>query len=295
VRDEEATPGAGWEGADVAAWARRLGVPELELHATLGSSNDRLRDLARADAPPFTTVVAGTQTAGRGREGRFWRSEPGAGLWVSVLLPPPPGGPPGVAPLAVGVAVARTLESLGIPGVGLKWPNDVLVEGKKIAGILCEVAHGSGGKPTGILAGIGVNLHAPGAVEADGGLPPTWIAREHGGGTVPGLSELARVLLRELRRAGDPSPDRLGGELRALWEARDVLFGRRVYVEPGGGRVVTGRAAGVSPTGALLLRPDGGTGDAGAAPVLEIRAGRVRLESLPGAAVPPVTPGAGEG
>ncbi len=272
----------GWEGAAAGEWARRLGVPDLELHPALGSTNDRLRECGRDGAAAFTTVVAGSQTAGRGREGRGWRSEPGAGLWISVLLPLPPGGAPGVAPLAVGVAVAQALEVLGLHAVGLKWPNDVVVGGGKLAGILCEVAHGGAGRPSGIVAGIGINLESPGPLAADGGLPPTWFAQEHPGGRAPGVAEVARVLLRELRRWADPPPARLTGALADEWGARDALLGRRVRVEAGGGGTLRGWSTGVAADGALLLRTDPDPAGSTEGRVLEIRAGRIRLDSLPG-------------
>jgi biotin-(acetyl-CoA carboxylase) ligase len=179
---------------DAEAWlealAPVLGGGTLHLLGTTDSTNLRLRALAAEGAPPFTVVVADAQREGRGREGRRWDSLAGTGLWISVLLPPPPGGPPGVAPLAVGVALAEAVEEVladgvltgvllaagvpegGVPAgevpgvrtevsVGLKWPNDLLLrrEGSpwgKCAGILCEVAPGGG-----IVAGVGVNLRGP--------------------------------------------------------------------------------------------------------------------------------------
>jgi BirA family transcriptional regulator, biotin operon repressor / biotin---[acetyl-CoA-carboxylase] ligase len=277
------------------AWARDLGVPLVEFHRSLPSTSDRLRDMARAGAQPFTTVVSESQTAGRGREGRLWRSAPGAGLWMSVLLPLPPGGPPGVTPLAVGVAVAEALEALGIEQVRLKWPNDVLVQRRKVAGILCEVAHGPDGGSVGIIAGVGVNLLDPGPNDDAAGLRPGWVAESLGAGRVPEVAELARLLIAGMRGVADPPPDRLVGALREQWEARDLLAGRWVVVSGGGGAAQVGRAVGVSEDGALLVRPEGDRGADGDPELLEIRGGSVRLESSPGAEPRPVTRGASEG
>jgi BirA family transcriptional regulator, biotin operon repressor / biotin---[acetyl-CoA-carboxylase] ligase len=296
----------GWEGRDAEAWAKVLGVPRLELHDELDSTNTRLRALATGGdggtgrASPFTTVVAHAQRAGRGRDGRNWRSEGGAGLWISVLLPMPPGGPPGVATLAVGVAVAEAVERLGGgPGgrVRLKWPNDLMAvtpDGRgvcKLAGILCEVAGGGEGGG-GIVAGVGVNLHpashpagrpSPDARgESAGGIEefPSADLETFLGRRVP-PSELARHLVHALRRLADPPPARLEGGLRAGWEARDLLPGTRVQVTPGPRGVVRG----VGDDGALLVEPEEGASvrllasghaERGRGGVVPVRAGRVR-------------------
>ncbi len=275
-------PLPGWEGEDAAGWARRLGVPGLALVPLVDSTNAWLRGLAAGGAPWFTTVVAHEQRAGRGREGRRWDSPAGGGLWMSVLLPPPPSGPPGVAPLAVGVAVAEALEELGVRGVRLKWPNDVLVEGGgllpgKVAGVLCEVAPrgampGAVGGVGGIVAGIGVNL-APDDPAEGGGEParsvggwPRDFAVGQGGERIP-AGVLAAALLGALRRWADAPADRLDGALRAAWEGRDFLRGREVRVTPG----PRGRVVGVGDDGALLLESAGG------ADLVAVRAGSVRL------------------
>ncbi|TVP47079.1 MAG: biotin--[acetyl-CoA-carboxylase] ligase [Gemmatimonadales bacterium] len=299
----------GWEGRDAGGWAEVLGVPRLELLEEVDSTNTRLRALATGGTPPFTTVVAHAQRAGRGREGRSWRSEGGAGLWISVLLPMPPGGPPGVATLAVGVAVAEAVERLGGEGggggggggrpggqVGLKWPNDVMVVAPggtgvgKLAGILCEVAGGGeGGGAGGIVAGVGVNLRAalhplpsgvgPGPAGGVREFPAADLETLLGEPVLP--SELARHLVRALRHLVDPPPARLEGRLRAAWEARDLLPGTLVEVTPGPRGVVRG----VGDDGALLVEAQeeaslqpAGTGQAagGRGDVVPVRAGRVR-------------------
>jgi BirA family biotin operon repressor/biotin-[acetyl-CoA-carboxylase] ligase len=134
-------------------------LPALEWHDELGSTSDRLKDLARAGAPAWTVVVGERQTGGRGREGRAWQS-PKGGLYLSVLLRP---GSERVSlvPLAAGVAVAEAVLEFGVRAE-LKWPNDVLVSGRKLAGILAE-ASSSGSGVEWVALGIGVNV----AVELD--------------------------------------------------------------------------------------------------------------------------------
>ena len=134
----------------------------LQVHERLTSTSDRLKDLAQAGAPEGTVVIALEQTRGRGRRGRRWHSPPGKGLYVSVLLRP--GGPAAEAgwhAVAAALAVARTLERLGVPSLTVKPPNDVLAGGRKIAGVLIEPRIG-GGEIEFVVAGIGVNVrHTP--------------------------------------------------------------------------------------------------------------------------------------
>ena len=120
------------------AWAEVWGVPFLEIHRRVGSTNDQLMGIAEVKGASFSVVIADEQTAGRGRAGTRWHSPAGSGLLMSVLLPAL-SAPDPYAPLIVGLAVARAVETLA-DGVRaqIKWPNDVFIEGGKVAGILCE-------------------------------------------------------------------------------------------------------------------------------------------------------------
>jgi BirA family biotin operon repressor/biotin-[acetyl-CoA-carboxylase] ligase len=129
-------------------------LPALEWHDELGSTSDRLKDLARAGAPAWTVVVGERQTGGRGREGRTWQS-PKGGLYLSVLLRPA-SERVSLIPLAAGVAVAEAVLEFGVRAE-LKWPNDVLVSGRKLAGILAE-ASSSGSGVEWVVLGVGVNV-----------------------------------------------------------------------------------------------------------------------------------------
>lgn len=261
----------GWEGRDTEAWAEWLGCARLELRPSLPSTNDRARELAREGAPPFSAVVAAEQTRGRGRGGSAWHSAPGGGLWMSVLLPGGAGTSSGVVPIAVGVAAAVAVEEAAALAatsgsspelrVGLKWPNDLVLGGRKLGGILCEAAVGD--RERVMVAGIGVNLRRPPA-----GLPVELENRaaflEEAAGEIP-PPVLAREIMRELRnRAGDV-PERVDGGLRRAWSERDWLAGREVACEVG----PRGIAEGIGPDGALRVRAAGGE-------VVEVRAGEVR-------------------
>jgi len=127
------------------------------------STNDIVKERAEAGGSEGWTVVAGRQTAGRGRCGRKWQSDSSGGLYMSVLLQPDwPVDESGRLAILGGVAVYCALESLGLQGLSLKWPNDVLVRGRKISGILVEPRIG-GGRIEFAVMGIGVNVGQTGA------------------------------------------------------------------------------------------------------------------------------------
>lgn len=126
-------------------------------YASVGSTLDLMHQMAAAGAAHGTTIVAEEQSAGRGARGNLWHSPPG-GLWLSRLIRPRNALGVEVLSLRVGLALARALEGIaGLPPVQLKWPNDVLLEGKKVAGILCE-ARWQGQVPGWVAIGLGVNV-----------------------------------------------------------------------------------------------------------------------------------------
>jgi BirA family transcriptional regulator, biotin operon repressor / biotin---[acetyl-CoA-carboxylase] ligase len=134
-----------------------IGHPILS-YEKVSSTNDVLKDLAVQGAPEGTTVVAEVQSKGRGRRGREWASFPGKGVYMSVLLRPGvPGVDAGLLAILGGVSVVRALETLELRNLALKWPNDVLAGGRKIAGILVEPRIGAGQVEFAVV-GIGVNV-----------------------------------------------------------------------------------------------------------------------------------------
>ena len=211
---------------------RALGRPRLHLRATT-STNDRARELAASGAPHGTLVTAGEQHAGRGRQGRTWSAPPGRALLLSLVLR----DPPALLPLAAGLAVAEVAG----PAAAVKWPNDVLVEGRKVAGILAEGRLGEGWA----VLGIGVNV----ALRIDE-LPPELHATAGTLGLTPGdLEPTLERLLTALERvlALDDSA------LLQAYRARDALRGHEVAWS--GGR---GTAAGVDGVGRLVVELAGG-------------------------------------
>ncbi|MGD9880513.1 MAG: biotin--[acetyl-CoA-carboxylase] ligase [Reyranella sp.] len=208
---------------------------------TVGSTNDEAARLAEAGAPEGTVVWSREQTGGRGRRGRRW-SSPVGNLYTSTILRPACGAPQAaelgfVAALAVADMVPADRQ------VRVKWPNDVLVDGGKIAGILLESAVGDGGRVLHVVAGIGVNVgFAP-------QLPEMRYPGAALGGTVEAaLEKLTGALARRLagwRREGFAA-------VRANWLAQAGPLGAEVDVRLGEG-LVRGRFAGLDPEGALLL------------------------------------------
>lgn len=224
--------------------ARRWGVPAVEIWSSVSSTNDRALVLAVSGAARGTTVVADEQIGGRGRRGASWISARGAGLWMSVVLDASDAVPQ--LPLLVGVACAEGVEALtDAARLGVKWPNDLTIAGRKVGGVLAEGASGR------VVVGVGINLTLPPDAFA-GRLAAHSTALEMEG--IKGLSrsDLAEAILGVLwRRLGGRDPG--GDAIRALME-RDALLDRAVHTEQAG----SGVARGVDRTGALVLeRADG--------------------------------------
>lgn len=133
----------------------------IQWHDRLGSTMDEAHRLAESGAPHGTAVAARIQTAGRGRRGSAWVS-PEGGLWLSVVCRPPGPAPMETLSIRAGEAVATALRAAlpGLPGVTVKWPNDLLVNGRKLAGILCE-ARWEGTTPLWVVIGVGLNVSNP--------------------------------------------------------------------------------------------------------------------------------------
>lgn len=229
--------------------AARDHLASLQTLYRVDSTNSWLLRRSRADEGTASRVcIAARQTAGRGRLGRGWDSPPGAGLYLSMDLDCV--GPPASAlPLAVAVMVAEAIES-AIPGstIRVKWPNDLLLHGRKVGGILMESRGEYGGRWR-IVIGLGLNLTRARAGDR------TSLAAE--GFESPSTATVAGAILNELLpgapQAGiDPRP------WLAAWRARDHYQGAEVWVT-GPLEQCAGRAAGVDDHGALLLRT--GTGE----------------------------------
>jgi BirA family biotin operon repressor/biotin-[acetyl-CoA-carboxylase] ligase len=224
----------------------------IELIQRTGSTNADLLARARQGAPEGLVLVAEEQTAGRGRMGRAWVSPPGAALTFSMLLRPATVPVPrqGWLPLLTGVAVVAAVRGATGINAALKWPNDVLANQSKLAGILAEATGDA------VVVGIGLNvstgpdeLPPPGP----GGLPPTSL-RVQGSRLLDRESLLTGILLAFERRyqawrraRGKPT------ELRAEYKELCETLGRQVRVERPGGQVLSGEAVDVDSDGRLVV------------------------------------------
>jgi BirA family biotin operon repressor/biotin-[acetyl-CoA-carboxylase] ligase len=223
----------------------------LDVMDSAGSTNALLVQAAAGGAASGTVIAAEWQTQGRGRRGRPWHSMPGAALTFSLLwrFQQGAGFLAGLS-LAVGVAVARALPRLGVSDAGLKWPNDVLWRGRKLAGILIEVQGDMLG-PTAAVIGIGLNCRLPAALRDRIDQPAADLAiasghtadRNHALAAV--LLELERVLI-QFARDGFAA-------LRDEWQERHVYQGRSVRLALPDGSAIEGIAQGVAEDGSLLL------------------------------------------
>ncbi|MCP4680775.1 MAG: biotin--[acetyl-CoA-carboxylase] ligase [Desulfobacterales bacterium] len=138
-----------------------FGKKGIHYFREIGSTNTKAKDLAASGAPEGTIIIAEQQTEGRGRRGRVWFSPPGKGIYISLILRPEM--PPSEAPtmtLMTAIAVAEALISLVKLEVSIKWPNDILVRGKKIAGILTEISTEMDSIDF-IIVGLGMNVNIP--------------------------------------------------------------------------------------------------------------------------------------
>ena len=220
----------------------------------VGSTLDVAHELAAKGADAGTIVVANAQTAGRGRMGRSWRSESGAGVWLTLIERPTDPGALDVLSLRIGLALAPALEIFADSPVQLKWPNDLYLRGRKLGGILIEVRWREG-HPEWAAIGVGINLRPPESEPLAIGL--------RGGVT---RDDVLPVVAPALRAAAAARGRLTDAELDAF-DARDFAVGRRV-LEP-----VAGIVRGIDSSGALLV----GVGSESGA-VTAVRAGSLVLE-----------------
>lgn len=233
----------------------RLGpfAQQLLWYPEVTSTNDIAARLADTGAAEGTVVAADAQTAGRGRHGRVWISPPGAGLYVSLVLRPDP-ETLGLLTLAVGVAVSEGIERATGLETHVKWPNDVYVGDRKVAGILAEAGAGQSGAPY-VIVGVGVNVTAA-AYPPDVASRATSIEVELGRTVDRGLLLATSLAALADRYAG--LQRRRHADVLAAWRGRAALtFGRRVEWDAAGSRR-RGVAEDLDERGALLVRTESG-------------------------------------
>lgn len=233
---------------DVAKIRESLPGNTVHFFSSLGSTMVEAAQLAAADAPHGTVVLADEQTAGIGRLGRSWHSEAGAGIYCSILLRV--GLPPGEVPIAtllLGLAAADAIQRVTTVACDLRWPNDVLVNEKKVAGILAQLTGDT------VIAGIGINVnHA----ELPRGLRTPATSLRLATGKVQSREDIVIQLLRSidsfctlLKESGRPAI------LRSFAAASSYVMNRRVIMEDTGRKGLT---AGLDDYGFLLVHYESG-------------------------------------
>lgn len=223
--------------------------PDLEWRESSPSTNSEL--VARAAQLPDLAVLATTdQTAGRGRLGRVWTAPAGSALAVSVLVRHEGVADPrrlGWVPLVAGVAMTRAVRALGVPAAGLKWPNDVLVDGLKLSGILTELT------PHGVVIGAGLNLSMTRdelPVPTATSLALLGLPRDDGlvDRALAGYLRELVALVAQWRAVPDPA------SLRSVVEPELQTLGRAVRVDRPGLAALLGMAVGLDDDGRLRVR-----------------------------------------
>ncbi len=220
----------------------------IHRYDTVGSTNDIARTLASEGAAEGTVVVAAEQTSGKGSRGRTWVSPLGSNLLMSVVLQPNlPHERLGELAFVAAVAIAGTIRAnLGLDA-RIKWPNDVRVQGKKIAGIMIETAGDA------VVLGIGLNLNW---VELPKEIVETATSAAIELGREVDLEDVLKSLLADLDIAYSVFRARGFGRTLEEWRKLEETTGRTVTVALGDGKAISGKAAGVDDTGALIVETD---------------------------------------
>jgi BirA family biotin operon repressor/biotin-[acetyl-CoA-carboxylase] ligase len=222
-----------YDGVDGESLATRLDVPRVELFERVSSTLDVAHAIA-PDAPSGTLILAEEQVAGRGRHGRRWTSEPGVGIWLTLIERPRDSGALDVLALRCGLEAAAALAPLADGRICVKWPNDLHVGDGKLAGILIETRW-RGTAPEWVAIGFGLNVIAPDV--------PTARGLRSGVSRIDALASLVPAL----RRAALATGQLTAAECDA-WRTRDLAAGREV-LEPSPGTV-----QGITSSGELRIR-----------------------------------------
>ncbi len=233
----------------------RPSLAALDVLFEVGSTNQHLLDVARGGAVSRPRAcLAEVQTAGRGRGGRPFFSMPGGNVLLSLLWPVavPPTDLPGLSP-ALAVAVARALEMEGVDGLGLKWPNDVLVGERKVCGILLELGQDRRERSV-LVAGIGINVRLD--ERAARSIDQPWTDLHRALGRTPSRNRVAARVIDRVVDAVQRYLEEGFGPFRREYRARDLLEGRELRIVQAGGEL-RGTGRGLDERGALIVEAGG--------------------------------------
>ena len=228
---------------------------ELDVFRDIDSTSDHLKR-TRISLPSgsFAACVAEWQSAGRGRRGRRWVSPYGANLYLSFAgqISEATLASGGLS-LAVAIAVADALRACGVEGTGLKWPNDIFYQGRKLAGILLDLT-GEGGGPYRVVIGVGINLRMSASAARE--IDQPWIDLSQSGTSID-RNHLAGLIVERLIRAIDLFNEHGLQVFTKDWERLDLVSGRTVELHHEHEPVIKGVARGIDARGALLIEHDG--------------------------------------
>lgn len=228
----------------------RAAVPGLRVDVQPVTDSTNTQLLAAAPEHDPQALLAEFQRSGRGRRGRAWVSPFGANLYLSLAWSFAAWPPQLTAlPLAVGIACARALRGVGLQGLRLKWPNDLIVDGRKLGGILLE-HRGEGGGGCRVVIGVGINVRMAAVQAAE--VAQAWINLDEALGGPVARNELATALLRDLAAMLRDYAAQGFAPLAAEWRELDAVFERPVRVLMGE-RELLGIARGVDDQGALIV------------------------------------------
>jgi BirA family biotin operon repressor/biotin-[acetyl-CoA-carboxylase] ligase len=244
----------------------KLPLGSIRYFDSIGSTNDEGLAWAANDARDLSLVVANEQTAGRGRLDRPWFTPPSSALALSIILRPTADEKPHLS-RTVGLAALAVADTIGMLGLApqIKWPNDILLNGRKVAGILIESVW-SGEDVDCVVIGIGVNV-AKQAVPSTDVLRFPAISLEHVLGEAPDRNKLLHNILASLISL---RPHMHSDSFMKSWEKLLAYYGKQVQVEMGGEQSVTGKIIGLESDGSLKLSDENGK-------TVTVRFGDVRL------------------
>ncbi|WLD91800.1 biotin--[acetyl-CoA-carboxylase] ligase [Alkalihalobacillus sp. AL-G] len=221
------------------------------------STQEIAHRLAMEGAPEGTIAIAEQQTTGRGRLGRPWHSPKGSGIWMSIILKPniPPQQAPQLTLLAAVSVVQGIQKSTGLKPQ-IKWPNDILIDGKKIVGILTEL-QAEADRVNSVIMGIGINVNTPeDSFPEELASIATSLKVENGGSDID-RSELVRSILEEMEKLYTLYLEHGFAPIKLLWEGSAASLGKHVRVKTLSGEL-TGKAQGITDEGVLLIEDQAG-------------------------------------
>jgi BirA family biotin operon repressor/biotin-[acetyl-CoA-carboxylase] ligase len=236
---------------NLSSFSRSL-ISELEIHDCINSTNNYLLDKAHLSNAHGLVCFAESQTAGKGRRGREWVSPYGSNIYLSILWNYQ-NGPAAISglSLAVGVAVVRALHECGIENIGLKWPNDIFWQEKKLAGILIEVSGETNG-PCSAVIGLGLNIYLPENKAKT--IDQDWVDLHHifTDNTPIIRNELAAALLNQLMPTIANFENDTLDKYLVEWRDNDCMKGKEVELYMGQ-QVFSGVVEGINNSGLLML------------------------------------------